>query len=513
MDTPTVQANPWEPGTVGLFSSPLRALKTIILIPVVLLRIAGALVCLVFAFIFVMLAICVGCVPKPDPNPADVNPVPMPCRFWVFMTPCKYLGRGLLFFLGYQWISWEGRPATKSEAPLVCPNHTSWVDTFYMTSALLCTGMSRHDNYDQPVVGSFLRALQFVLVDRNDPTSNGRAAKVMEARINAPSFPQFLIFPEGEVNNGKYLCQFKDGPFRWGLPVQPVHLSYPYEKWGSGYDPMFNVIRYDQITFHVLRALFEFHNPLHVTWLPVYHPSEEERKDSILYANNVREYMSKETGVPITDYTQDDVRMMDFARRKLKVEDEFWSLVEMGKAREELGFKLDDAKKILQRFENVDTDGSGKTDLKQFLDALGLPRTPLTERVFKLYDLDGDGVINFREYLCAQAMLRGINAGSGHAPEHTVAGSPLHPESLDFAWQVFLGSTAGKNTIEFADVAKFFQRYGLPSIEGTRMQQLFNQAKGDKPAMDRAAFDTFMSSTPEYMQLLRLGEMESSAKA
>merc|ERR1711920_830453 len=168
---------------------------------------------------------------------------------------------------------------------------------------------------------------------------------------------------------------------------------------------------------------------------------------------------------------------------------------------------------ILERFENVDPGKTGKADINQFLSALHLPRTPLTEKVFDLYDLNGDGEITFREYLCAQALLRGISAGRGHEQEHTTRGSPLHPESLDFAWQVLTGGAEGKSTIEYVDVKNVFVRYAMPTGDGSMIQRLFDRARGDKPAMDRVTFDLFMSSTPEYMQLLRLGEKERMASA
>merc|ERR1711920_1017682 len=125
---------------------------------------------------------------------------------------------------------------------------------------------------------------------------------------------------------------------------------------------------------------------MNVTYLDVYNPSEEEKIDSLLYARNVRAYMSAKLGLPCTEHAMEDIQMMRYANEDLKIEDENWVVVEFPKAKEALHFDFDDAKKILQRFENVDTDKTGKVDVGQFLSALNLPRTKLTEKVFEMYD-------------------------------------------------------------------------------------------------------------------------------
>jgi Ca2+-binding EF-hand superfamily protein len=42
-------------------------------------------------------------------------------------------------------------------------------------------------------------------------------------------------------------------------------------------------------------------------------------------------------------------------------------------------------------------DCSGYVTFEEFLAALDLPRTPITEQVFHLFDKQGHGSINFRE--------------------------------------------------------------------------------------------------------------------
>lgn len=511
MEDGSHRANPFEQCTVGLFSSPLRSLKTIVLLPVVVVRLALVLTVLATAALLLSIAAMLACLPKPRADEPHV-PTKLPLRSWVFLYPMKYLVRAYLFAMGFHWISWTGRPAPRSEAPVVCPNHVSWAETFYLTGWLLCSGMSIVKNVNQPFVGSVLKLLQWVLVDKDDPKSRFRSAEALLTHVKSPDAPAFLIFPEGMCTNGTHLVHFNDGAFRPGVPVQCVGCTYPWEKWCSGYDPS-NPCGTKKVPLHIARALFEWHNPMHVKWCDPYIPSEEEKKDSRLYARQVRAYMSTEVGLPLTEHTIDDVNLMHFAREGLKLDRAEWTLVGAGKMREALHFNHEDAKSILRRFENIDLARTGTANIEQFLSALSLPRTALTEKLFNLYDLNGDGVVNFREYLCAQAVLRGINDGERREDERALSGSPLHRESLDFAWHIFTWNIQGKAEVQYDDIRNVFERYAMPTADPSQIQRLFDNARGDKPAMDREAFDAFMLSTPEFMQLVRLGEKERSRLA
>ena len=51
----------------------------------------------------------------------------------------------------------------------------------------------------------------------------------------------------------------------------------------------------------ILRGLCTLYQPMHVTVLPAYHPSQQEQNDPNLFAENVRKYISKFSGLPITN--------------------------------------------------------------------------------------------------------------------------------------------------------------------------------------------------------------------
>jgi len=287
-----------------------------------------------------------------------------------------------------------------------------------------------------------------------------------------------------------------------GLPVQPVGIFYPYEKWCSGYHPK-NPMDPAMVVGHVARTFFEFHNPMHVIWCDPYYPSEEEKKDSRLYASNVRAYLAAKTGKKLTEHAFEDVRLAMFAKKQLKVSNPDLAMVQTGKMYEALHFSFKDAQKILERFVQVDTAKKGTVNVSQFLTALKLPRNALTEQVFKLYDHNGDGEINFREYLAAQAVIRGDSPkGEKQTPEQAEA-------RLDFAWQILAGGDDGKATLELEDFRRVWERYGILD-SGEAIKQIYEEARGDKPALDRAAFNAFMQAFPEYVQVVRLGEAAAS---
>ena len=132
-----------------------------------------------------------------------------------------------LFFLGYHYVRESGAPAPRSVAPVVVSNHSSFVETFYLTQKLSACGMSDKGIADIPILGAVLGAMEFVLVDKADPESRFKAAAAMRTQLASPKGSHFLAFAEGQTTNGTRLISFKDGAFRLGLAVQPAAVTYP----------------------------------------------------------------------------------------------------------------------------------------------------------------------------------------------------------------------------------------------------------------------------------------------
>jgi lysophosphatidylcholine acyltransferase/lyso-PAF acetyltransferase len=69
-----------------------------------------------------------------------------------------------------------------------------------------------------------------------------------------------------------------------GHPVKPVVIRYPYTHFSPTYESIKGVP-------HILRLFAQFRNYCQVEFLPVYYPSEVEKKDPKLFADNVRQVL------------------------------------------------------------------------------------------------------------------------------------------------------------------------------------------------------------------------------
>uniref|UniRef100_A0A3B5LE97 Lysophosphatidylcholine acyltransferase 4 n=1 Tax=Xiphophorus couchianus TaxID=32473 RepID=A0A3B5LE97_9TELE len=124
---------------------------------------------------------------------------------------------------------------------------------------------------------------------RKDPESRKEAVVKLNERLTSKGYwPQMLMFPEGTTTNGRALIKFKPGAFLAGVPVQPVLLRYP-----------------NKVVSALWHTASQFYTNMTVEYLPVYNPSEEEKKDPSLYADNVQRLMAKALGVPATDHVME----------------------------------------------------------------------------------------------------------------------------------------------------------------------------------------------------------------
>ena len=64
-----------------------------------------------------------------------------------------------------------------------------------------------------------------------------------------------------------------------------------------------------------------------------------------------------------------------------------------------LGLTQKDLKKLRNKFDDIDIDGSGNIDTEEFFEACGEARSPITDRLFATIDLDSSGTIEFEEFI------------------------------------------------------------------------------------------------------------------
>jgi len=208
----------------------------------------------------------------------------------------------------------------KTEARFVVSNHVSMLDIFAIFGSglphTIPSFVSKSGVFDVPVIGTLLRACRGVPVHRSSATGTG-TSQVLAQRAENPVEPAVAIYPEGTTTNGTCLCKFHAGAFASGAPVKPICLKYTY----TGFNPAYDVLEATQWIYGVLGATGISIEIIH---LPVYVPSEEEKKNAVLYANNVQKLIAKELGIPAYQVTFQDklsymVNRMDY---KLKAHED-----------------------------------------------------------------------------------------------------------------------------------------------------------------------------------------------
>uniref|UniRef100_A0A8C7DI41 Lysophosphatidylcholine acyltransferase 4 n=1 Tax=Oncorhynchus kisutch TaxID=8019 RepID=A0A8C7DI41_ONCKI len=230
------------------------------------------------------------------------RPVTTGWRRWLLHPIIWFLSRAVFFFLGFFWFRVKGCRAGHKEAPvLAVAPHSSFLDMLVLTETQLPTVVSRSENQSIPVIGALLEFNQSVLVNRKNPESRKRAVVQIKERLTSNGYwPQMLMFPEGTTTNGTTLIKFKPGAFLAGVPVQPVLLHYP-NKLVSRLDCVRIGIQVEAL-WHTCSQLY---TNVTVEYLPVYTPSQEEKDDPNLYADNVQKLMAKTLGIPATDHVME----------------------------------------------------------------------------------------------------------------------------------------------------------------------------------------------------------------
>ncbi|XP_041986687.1 lysophosphatidylcholine acyltransferase isoform X1 [Aricia agestis] len=289
-------------------------------------------------------------------------------------------------------------PASPRDAPVVVmAPHSSFFDAI----AIVCLGapsvVAKADTARIPLIGQLINYTQPVYVWRDDPNSRQNTIKeIIERATSKEDWPQILIFPEGTCTNRSCLITFKPGGFYPGVPVQPVTIRYPNAR--------------DTVTWTwegpgALKLLWltltQVHSSCEIEFLPVYYPSEEERRDPKLYARNVRDVMAKALGVPVLDYTYDDCRMI--ARAKQLGIPSAPAIREVSELRAQLGLERSNLEMHL-----VAQGLAGKSrwlTRDEFAQRLGVPPNVHLHRLYDIFQQSSNGLVYFPDYLLAAAFL------------------------------------------------------------------------------------------------------------
>ncbi|OPJ77866.1 lysophosphatidylcholine acyltransferase 2 [Patagioenas fasciata monilis] len=405
----------------------------------------------------------------------------VPLKGWrrrMIQTTLSCLTRTLFFVMGFQ-VKVKGKIAGLLEAPVVvAAPHSSFFDAIISALTGMPSVVSRAENLSTPVFGTILSSIQPVSVSRQDPDSRkNTAAEITKRALSRGQWPQILIFPEGTCTNRSCLITFKQGAFLPGVPVQPVLLRYPN--------------RVDTVTWTwqgysgtelLLMTLCQLYTRVEVEFLPVHVPTEEEKNDPIIFADRVRQTMATALNVPVTDHTFEDCRLMISAGQlTLPMEA---GLVEFTKISKKLNLKWNHVREQLDTFAAIaSASKGGRIGIEEFAEYLKLPISDVLRELFLLFDRNGDGTIDFREYVIGLSILCN--------PANT-------EETIRMAFKLFDADEDGTVTEEeFAHIIQ--AALGVPDLD---VSVLFKEIDADETKkLSYDEFKNYALTHPVYAKL------------
>ncbi|XP_075868630.1 lysophosphatidylcholine acyltransferase 1 isoform X2 [Nelusetta ayraudi] len=389
----------------------------------------------------------------------------------------KIIMRVMWFAGGFHWMAIKGRRALPAEAPiLTLAPHSSYFDAIPVTMTMASIVM-KAESKDIPLWGTLIKYIRPVFVSRSDQDSRKKTVEEIKRRAHSGGeWPQIMIFPEGTCTNRSCLITFKPGAFIPAVPVQPVVFRYPN--------------KLDTITwtwqgpgaFEILwLTLCQFHNEFTIEFLPVYTPSEEEKRNPALFAINVRRVMAKALGVPITDYSFEDCQLaMAEGQLRLPVDT---CLLEYAKLVRRLGLKPKNTGKVLQEYGNRARKLEGqKLDLDDFAQFLDVPVSDLLRDMFALFDEHEDNCMDIREYVIALSVVC--------RPAKTL-------ETMKLAFKMFEAEEDGAITeMELAVILK--TALGVARLSVSHLFAAIDVGDTGKITFDK--FRSFVEQHPEFAE-------------
>jgi lysophosphatidylcholine acyltransferase/lyso-PAF acetyltransferase len=219
--------------------------------------------------------------------------------------------------LGFACIRVYGTPAPRSEAKLLLGTHTCALEVIQLfLQAHMPSFVSRVENLMFPGFRGIVSATNAVVVNRDAADSRTQTLNEIRRRAADADAEQLMVFPEGTCNAQRALFMFRRGSFEPGEPVQLVCFSYPYKHFNmcwsgrsaGGLD----------LPDLIFRMACQFVNHAEVRYLPVYTPTEAERKDPDAYASHCQAMAAYVVDLPISDASLKDYKAVEalYSQRK-----------------------------------------------------------------------------------------------------------------------------------------------------------------------------------------------------
>ncbi|XP_037030616.1 lysophosphatidylcholine acyltransferase isoform X3 [Bradysia coprophila] len=382
-------------------------------------------------------------------------------------------------------------------AILVIAPHSTFLDSVIVFVTKMSTIIVRNESMDN-YAGKLINFTQPIYVSREDPNSRQNTIKSIIERANSKlDWPQIIIFPEGTCTNRSCLITFKPGAFYPGVPVQPVCIRYPN--------------KLDTVTWTwegpgVLKLLWltltQIQTACEIEFLPVYVPSDEEKKNPKMFANNVRKVMAKALDVPTSDYTYDDCRLMTRAK-ELNIPNAA-DIVEI----ERLNQKISIDQRHIE--ENILATGRINSkncyvSLSEFAKLLEVaPNDVSTKLLFSLFRKDNEENIDFRDYLMCAIFL---NRTSVPAIQILESISKLYETKVDYV-ETNTSTKGLLNTDGLLNVMK----HAMP-LTSDDCTAIFTQLdKRNQKLISFYDLQEWLSSKPEHSHLFKATDLPTKRK-
>ncbi|KAK9910655.1 hypothetical protein M0R45_034609 [Rubus argutus] len=443
-------------------------LKIVICLPIALARLLLFGVSLLIGFVATKLALW-GWKDRQNPMPK------WRCRIMWITRVCT---RCILFAFGYHWIRRKGKPAPRATAPIVVSNHVSFIEPIFYFYELFPTIVSSESHDSLPVVGTIIRAMQVIYVNRFLPSSRRQAVSEIKRKASCDRFPRVLLFPEGTTTNGRFLISFELGAFISGYPIQPVIVRYPHVH----FDQSWGYISLPRLMF---RMFTQFHNFMEVEYLPVVSPLDNKKESAFHFAQRTSHAMAAALNVVQTSHSFGDLMLLvKAAESKSKQVRPSAYMVEMARVKSLLDISSMEAVDLLDKFLSMNPDPRGRVTYHDFLRVLRLKACTFSEEIFAFIDVDKNRAITFKQFLF----------GSAH-----VLKQQLFQQACALA---FSECVSGDNIYVFEHQFGESIRPAIPDLNEDEIHELFNLFDTDCDGrISKDEFFTYLGRNPLLIAL------------
>jgi len=148
-------------------------------------------------------------------------------------------------------------------------------------------------------------------------------------------------------------------------------------------------------------------------------------------------------------------------------------------------FELEEIKRLGKRFRKLDLDGSGSLSVDEFMSIPDLQQNPLVQRVIDIFDADGNGEVDFREF------IEGISQFSVKGDKEM---------KLKFAFRIYDMDKDGY--ISNGELFQVLKMMVGNNLKDAQLQQIVDKTiiYADKDKDGKISFDEFKSVIDESLR-------------